>query len=160
MDKFDKNIYDKLNQIDETDFDFKPAAWGRFQEQRAEETETEKGGFYPWLKQNSAAAAIILLLLISNIFFAHQSVTTQYEVEKISNKFEVLTTDFEKIQLQNKVEDANYLTAIESLSNNLNINNEVISTLKKDNQLITSLLNNQRLKIDEKENERNNFNNS
>ena len=76
MDNFDKIFQDKLNQINEADFEFKPAAWERFDTQREKSTENRKGIFYLWLKRNSAVAAIILLLLISNIFFAHQSVLT------------------------------------------------------------------------------------
>lgn len=135
MDNFDKEFQDKLNQINETDFEFKPAAWERFHAHREKSPKDRKGAFYLWLKRNSAAAAIILLLLISNIFFAHQSVSTRYEVTEISKKFEKLATAFESIQFGNDVEESDRLKEIEDLNKDLISSKETIIKLNKENEI-------------------------
>ena len=137
MDNFDKIFQDKLNQINEADFEFKPAAWERFDTQREKSTENRKGIFYLWLKRNSAVAAIILLLLISNIFFAHQSVLTRYEVATISEQFQKLATDFESVQLERQVQKKEKSNEIESLNKDLITSKEAIISLNKEKEYIS-----------------------
>jgi hypothetical protein len=92
MDNFDKLFQDKLNEINENDFEFKESSWERFHKNVDAEEVVSPRGVVPivWVKRNAVAAAIILLLLTSNVFFAKQFLTTRSNVKALSETVENL----------------------------------------------------------------------
>ncbi|NJN78013.1 MAG: hypothetical protein HC803_06480 [Saprospiraceae bacterium] len=94
MDKFDKLFQDKLNQINENDFEFKESSWERFHNDFETENVTSKRVVsLVWLKRNAVAAAIVLLLLMSNVFFAKQFLNTRSDVKALSETVETLKSE-------------------------------------------------------------------
>jgi len=133
MDNFDKLFQDKLNEINENDFEFKESSWERFHKNMGAEEVVSPRGVVPivWVKRNAVAAAVILLLLISNVFFAKQFLTTRSNVKALSETVENLKGEIVSCQEnsafanenentnENQNENANGLT---NASNNSNRN--------------------------------------
>lgn len=113
MDNFDKLFQNKLNEINENDFEFKESSWERFHKNMEVEEAVPKRGVVPmvWLKRNAVAAAVILLLLTSNVFFAKQFLSTRNDVKALTSTIENLKTDIVSCQERSE----NYTQTVASL---------------------------------------------
>jgi hypothetical protein len=122
MDNFDKLFQDKLNEINENDFEFKESSWERFHKNVDAEEVVSPRGVVPivWVKRNAVAAAIILLLLTSNVFFAKQFLTTRSNVKALSETVENLKGEIVSCQENSAFANENENSLLRELEENKN----------------------------------------